>query len=219
MLRVILGTAHLLHSSVKQSPDGRVVEQVVSRDLCQRVLRGLREAGISASIDMPELDLPKGEQLPDLAAERVLELKRRCDIVNMACQSYGQNNILYVSLHCNAAGSDRQWHSAHGWSVFVCPNASRRSTLFANFLATSAKASELRVLQPKVSQQYWEKSLYVLRHTACPAVLVENMFMDNRNDAAFLLSDVGREVLAQVICEAVKRYRNLLFMNSASHQL
>jgi len=31
-----------------------------------------------------------------------------------------------------------------------------------------------------------EKDFYILRHTSCPAVLTENLFMDNRDDVAFL---------------------------------
>ena len=39
----------------------------------------------------------------------------------------------------------------------------------------------------------WESGFYILCHTRCPAVLTENLFQDNRDDVAFLLSLEGRE--------------------------
>ena len=36
-----------------------------------------------------------------------------------------------------------------------------------------------------------EKDFYLLRHTLAPAVLVENLFMDNPTDCAFLLNPEG----------------------------
>lgn len=40
-----------------------------------------------------------------------------------------------------------------------------------------------------------EKDFYLLRHTSCPAVLTENLFMDNPADCAFLLSPEGQQAI------------------------
>ena len=38
-----------------------------------------------------------------------------------------------------------------------------------------------------------EAAFYLLRHTSCPAVLTENLFMDNHADCDFLLSKEGQQ--------------------------
>ena len=40
-----------------------------------------------------------------------------------------------------------------------------------------------------------ESNFYILRHTLCPAVLAENLFMDNKEDVAFLESEEGAEAV------------------------
>ena len=69
----------------------------------------------------------------------------------------------------------------------------------------SAKERFLYVRQPLPKQMYWEQSLYVLNRTKCPAVLTENMFMDNLDDTMFLLSDNGRKVITDLHVEGIMR--------------
>lgn len=38
-----------------------------------------------------------------------------------------------------------------------------------------------------------EADFFVLKHTACAAVLTENLFMDNKRDVSFLLSEKGKQ--------------------------
>ena len=49
-----------------------------------------------------------------------------------------------------------------------------------------------------------ESQFYILKHTKCPAVLVENFFMDTRKDCAFIQSEDGRNRVSKVIFEAIK---------------
>ena len=51
-----------------------------------------------------------------------------------------------------------------------------------------------------------EMNLAVLRKTACPAVLTENLFQDNKLDVKFLLSDVGRQAILRLHAEGIIRY-------------
>jgi len=44
----------------------------------------------------------------------------------------------------------------------------------------------------------------VLRNTACPAVLTENLFQDNRADVEFLSSQAGKEAVATLHLDAIK---------------
>ena len=49
----------------------------------------------------------------------------------------------------------------------------------------------------------WEENFYILRHSLCPAVLVEQFFMDNKKDLAYLISDEGKRNLIDVIVGGV----------------
>jgi N-acetylmuramoyl-L-alanine amidase len=51
-----------------------------------------------------------------------------------------------------------------------------------------------------------EAALYVLKHTECPAVLTENMFMDNKTDTDWLLSEDGKHALARLHVEGIIKY-------------
>ncbi len=47
---------------------------------------------------------------------------------------------------------------------------------------------------------------YLLRHTSSPAVLTENLFMDNPADCAFLLSPEGQQALVDLYAICVISY-------------
>ena len=50
-----------------------------------------------------------------------------------------------------------------------------------------------------------ESQFYILKHTVCPAVLSENFFMDTEKDCRFMMSDAGRERIAKVHYNTIKR--------------
>ncbi|MBO5816007.1 MAG: N-acetylmuramoyl-L-alanine amidase [Bacteroidales bacterium] len=49
-----------------------------------------------------------------------------------------------------------------------------------------------------------EENFYILRHTHCPAVLIENFFMDNKKDLAYLLSQEGRRDILETIIDGIE---------------
>ncbi len=51
-----------------------------------------------------------------------------------------------------------------------------------------------------------ESYFYLLTHTACPAVLTENMFMDAKADCDFLLSQEGQQALIDLHVTGIKFY-------------
>ena len=78
--------------------------------------------------------------------------------------------------------------------------------MLAECLFDAAKQHGLRVRLPNEKQKYWEQSLKVLNETNCPAVLTENLFQDNINDVALLLSDEGRHIIERIHVEGIIRY-------------
>jgi N-acetylmuramoyl-L-alanine amidase len=203
---IILGTAHRMREPGKESPDKRLKECVYSREICKEVAAKLRSYGCKVDIDYEPLDLPKTMQSPVVRQERNNELSMRVNYVNEICRQKGAKNVLYVSIHVNAIGTDGKWHDAKGWQVCVSDKASDSSRKLADCLFDAAKQNGLKMRQPTATQKYWPQSLFVLNNTKCPAILTENLFQDNRADVDYLLSDAGRHAIARLHVDGILRY-------------
>lgn len=189
---VLIDNGHGSDTPGKCSPDGTLREWAWTRECAAMVVAGLRAHGIEAHLLTKETwDVPLSERV------------RR---VNAWCSKTGASNVCVVSIHVNAAGGDRKWHDARGFLAFVSPNASKGSRRLASLIAGEAVSrghKGNRRQGPVV-----EKLLSITEYTRCPAVLTENLFMDNRADCATLLSDDGIASLAEAHIEGIERYVN-----------
>lgn len=226
---IILGTAHLGTTPGKCSPDKRLKEAVWSREVCKDLYLKLHDLGYKVEIDYeplnPSADMrgatPKQEQLHELSA--------RVNYVNSLCKKHGSNNCIYVSIHVNAAGADNKWHTAGGFSVYTSVGNTNADKLaeriyeraFINMQGYQKwmEAGKSLGCYDKHQNPYrtdhsdkdsdLESDFYVLKKTLCPAVLVECLFMDNKSDVEFLLSDVGRHQIERTIMEGILDYINM----------
>lgn len=176
----------------KLSPDGRLKEYHYCREIAQRVSRQLTLRGIDTILLVPE-------KTDTLLRERV----RR---VNGWARKLGKENVLMVSIHNNAAGSDGKWHTATGFSVFISKNASEKSKQLARIFTDNATAMGLMGNRAVPKEKYWVQSLAMTRDTACPAVLTENLFQDNREDVDFLLSEEGKQAITKLHVDSIIQY-------------
>jgi hypothetical protein len=177
----------------KCSPDKSILEYYWARDMVQRIARKARAAGIPVEIIVPE--------------KTDIILKTRTNRANAICRAKGgSKNCVLISVHINAAGGDGKWHDARGWCGFVAPNASANSKRLARILWEHADRAGLRGNRCVPAERYWVKSLAMCRDTNCPAVLTENLFMDNRADAEYLKSESGKETIADLHIAAIKEY-------------
>ena len=192
---VLIDNGHGHNTAGKKSPDGRLQEWSWTRDCAARVVESLTLSGVDARLLVKEAnDVP---------------LLTRVSRVNELCRKEGEQNVLLVSIHNNAAGADGKWYDARGWTVWVCKNASKRSQRLAQLLYAEAAQAGLKGNRYVPACHYWQSDLYILKHTLCPAVLTENLFQDNKLDVDYLLSAQGMERIAQLHADGIKRFLGL----------
>lgn len=209
----ILGTAHLATTPGKCSPDKNFRECVYSREIVKRVCDELSRLGYRVVIDYPDLQPNAQIRCATWKQEQSRELTWRANFVNALCAKYGTANCLYISIHVNAAGNGSAWMNARGWAVYTSPGKTK-SDILATCLYNEAKA-----LLPKDSEYYvradwsdgdpdYEASFYVLTKTKCPAVLTENLFQDNKDDVAYLTSEIGKQTITKIHVDGIVKYIN-----------
>jgi len=203
---IILGTAHLRTTPGKHSIDRRLREYAYSREIVSLLEKELIARGYTVFIDYMPAEPNAQMKSVSWRSERNKELAYRVGVVNNICKKYGTSNCVYVSIHVNAAAGDGKWHKASGFSVFVSDNSSANSKRLARLFLQHAREDKLTGNRSLPSCGYWQGNLYVLRKTACPAVLTENMFQDNESDVNFLLSDQGREAIVNLHLKAIEDY-------------
>lgn len=196
MVKVLIDNGHGENTPGKCSPDKRLREYAYAREIARRVEKCLKCKGYDAQrIVEEETDVP---------------LSVRCKRVNDICKQVGTKNVLLVSIHNNAAGADGKWHEARGFSAHVGLNASSKSKMLAQYLWNEAIQQGLKGNRSVPAAPYIAQNLAICRDTACPAVLTENLFQDNKEDVELLLSEEGKERVTathvNAIVEFIKDY-------------
>lgn len=192
MVKVLIDNGHGENTPGKCSPDKRLREYAYAREIARRVEKCLRCKGYEAQrIVEEETDVP---------------LSERCKRVNDICKRVGTKNVLLVSIHNNAAGGDGKWHEARGFSAHVGLNASSKSKMLAQYLWNEAIQQGLKGNRSVPAAPYIAQNLAICRDTACPAVLTENLFQDNKEDVELLLSEEGKEKVTATHVNAIVNF-------------
>lgn len=190
-MKVLIDNGHGVETPGKRSPDGRLRECVYTREIADRVVNRLQAEGVDTIRIVPE--------------EADIPLEERVARANKLYAESGRQAIL-ISIHCNAAGNGSAWMDAHGWSVFVDTTASANSKRLATAMADVAQKKGVNVRKETGDRNYWISSLYICKHTNCPAALVENFFQDNKKDVDFLLSEEGKQCVTDIAVEGIRKY-------------
>lgn len=198
---ICIDNGHGSDTKGKHSPDMRLREYAWTRDIAKRLEARLKALGYDARRIVTE--------------DTDILINQRVTRVNNICKQVGAKNVLLVSIHNNAGGGDGKWTLANGFSVFVSKNASANSKKCAGIFTDEAIARKLignRSVPPcKYWTWSWTKSdIGILKATNCPAVLTENMFMDNVEDLEYLLSEKGKEEIVDLHVAAITKYVNSL---------
>lgn len=189
---IVLDPGHGASTPGKRSPDGTLLEYQYNRKIALAVKKELESLGYTVYLTVSDNSDPS--------------LSKRCAIVNNYCAKYGKNNVMMVSIHVNAAGGDGKWHSARDWSVFVAKVSSQNSKIMANCLADATIAEGIKIRKPLPNQKYWTANFAMVKNTNCPAVLTENLFQDNKEDVAFLLSEQGTKKIVNLHVRGIIDY-------------
>lgn len=101
-----------------------------------------------------------------------------------------------------------EFTAAHGASCYTSPGPT------ASDVVAEAWYEEARVMWPDAKLRTSksdgdldkEARFTVLTKTKCPAILIENFFMTNKEEYLFLKSKQGKREIAQVIVNTIKRF-------------
>lgn len=184
---VILDNGHGNNTPGKRSPvwlGGRQVQEwEFNRDLVWRIADKCRKSGIRAVKLVPEMyDVP---------------LDVRCVRAN---NLYRQDpKCVLISIHANAGGGT-------GFEVFTSRGKTKADPVATMLIEQLQKDFPAIAMRRDMSDGDPDKEsdFYILKHTDAPAILAENLFMDNENDCLKLLSSRFREELAESYVRFIK---------------
>ena len=186
-IKVLLDAGHGKETAGKRSPDGRLLEYAYAREIARRVETELKARGVDAVRITPE--------------ENDVSLGERCRRAN----KYGEQDVILVSIHCNAAGNG-SWMSARGWEAWTSVGNTKADTLATCLYEAAGKAGFKLRKDETDGDPDKEGHLYILKHTVCPAVLTENLFQDNKKDVDYLLSEEGKQAIVALHVEGIMEY-------------
>ena len=196
-MKILLDNGHGIDTPGKRSPDGFFREYAYNRFLAAQIQERLTSMGLNCRFLVPEL-----EDIP---------LPERCARVNKICQESGTEPAILISIHVNAAGNGQEWMNVRGWGCYTT-----RGKTDADSLATSLyEAAKEHLPGMRLRTDYTdgdpdiESSFYILRHTICPAVITENLFMDNKEDVTFLESEEGSQAIVNLHVEGILKYLSI----------
>ena len=193
-MKILLDNGHGIDTPGKRSPDGHFREYAYNRYLAFRIREQLLALGLDVQLLVPERE--------------DISLQERCRRVNKICQQLGADQVLLISIHVNAAGNGKEWKDARGWCCFTTAGETRADALATClYEAAQDQLPGHRIRKDNTDgDPDLEKDFYILRHTSCPAVLTENLFMDNQDDIVFLESAEGAQALVNLHVEGIRHY-------------
>lgn len=192
---VLLDNGHGKETAGKRSPvwsDGsQLFEWEFNRDIVRRIAEKLEADGIPYRVLVPE--------------ETDISLTERARRANeIAKENNGKAYVL--SIHANAGGGT-------GWEVYTSPGQTPSDAIATVFFEEAGR--EFVPDGWRMRSDYSdgdpdkEANFAILTKTTCPAILTENFFMNTEKDCRFIMSEDGRERIANMHVAAIKRVLTL----------
>ena len=118
----------------------------------------------------------------------------RSELADICRESNEWGADIFVSIHCN----DCPKHNARGTETFSC-----RGSVKGKRLAACIQKQVVDSIDT-IDRGVKEAGFYVLKHTDCPAALIEVAFIDNDADEQLLLTH--KDEIARAIARGITDY-------------
>lgn len=184
----LLDNGHGAETPGKRSPvfsDGsQLFEWKFNREIVNKIAKGLD------ALKIPYVKLvPENNDIP------LVERVRRANVHHIDC-----GKTLLISVHGNAGGGT-------GWEVFTSKGqtaSDRYAQVFFNEAAREFPEFRMRADRSDGDDDK-EENFYILKNTIGPAILTENFFMDSERDAMLMMSEEGKDRIAKIHINAIKK--------------
>lgn len=192
-LMIDLNPGHAPNTPGKCSPDKRLLEWQWNAECADVVAALLKANGYRVEIAR--------------AMDEKYSLSFPVKHANALCTRYGKENVLFISLHCNAAAGEG-WQKAKGWEIWTSKGQTESDVLANCIYFAAEKVMIGRTLRADRSDGDMDKeaNFYVLKNTNCPAVLLESGFMNDKEECEYLLSDLSKQQTAKAVLEGLDNY-------------
>ena len=192
MYTIILDAAHGEETPGKRSPDGRFREYKWSRDLIIELGDILDDNGFKV--------------MSSNASNKEIGLSNRAALAN---NIEGKRKVL-ISIHSNAAGNGIDWMNARGFSVYTTKGGTKSDAVAEELMANfKVDFPELKArTDMSDGDMDTEENFTVISKTKCPAVLIEWLFQDNKEDVAILLNKEYNTRLTNSIAKSILNLYN-----------
>ena len=174
-------------------------EYQFNREVVRLIAKKLSDLGIPYEILVPEVD-------------KDISLSERAARANSFCTKYGTDNCFFISVHSNALGDGQTFTSAKGWSIWTTKGQTK-SDEYATYIYEEAekilpKHGMTTRKEMSDGDPDYEDNFTVIYKTWCPAVLTENMFFTNKKEVYWLMTDEGKEAIADIHVKGIERIIN-----------
>lgn len=113
-------------------------------------------------------------------------------------------NCVYLSIHSNAGGG-------RGIEVFTSKGQTKSDKIAQVFFDVFENAGKWKMRKDATDgDDDKESNFYVLRKTDCPALLVELLFFDNKEEALYLNSSSGQEEMASLLMKGIQSIEDFI---------
>lgn len=190
-LFIFLDPAHGADVKGKRSPDETHLEYLWSRDVCNRMYKALIARGFDTKITN--------------LSNKEIGLSARKNYVNNYVVEPGQIKFL-ISLHNNAMGDGTMWGKARGFEVYTTPGKTLSDSaadvvmgcLNRNFNGSIPMRADLS------DGDLDKEANFTVLTGNYMAILVEWLFMDNKEDLALLKDEATTTKFIDSLVEAIE---------------
>jgi len=191
MNTLLIDNGHGKETPGKRSPllpDGRrLLEWEFTRAVAKRCVELAPQYGLNVVILVPE--------------DSDIALSERAARANRYMKAHRNERCVLLSIHGNAAGNGNSWMTARGWEAWTTIGKTNSDKLAEQLYNAARKffPTETKFRTDKADgDQDKESNFTVIYKAICPAVLTENFFYDNPDDARYMLSFEGIDAIARV---------------------